>query len=144
MIFLKEPSGFNPKFEVVSCFLECAGKILLLLRSSNVEQGGTWGVPAGKLEKGETSKEAVVREIYEETSFITQKVTVKYFRSIFVRYPSYDFKYHMYSLILENEPKIIIDGKSHTEFRWVKPNDALKLNLIQDEDSCIKMFYNLE
>ena len=50
MIHLEKPSGFAPKFEVTSCFLDFAGKILFLERAPGKPQAGTWGVIAGKLD----------------------------------------------------------------------------------------------
>ena len=44
-------------------------KVLLLKRSQKVDSyRGLWGFPGGKRESGETSAEAAVREVYEETS----------------------------------------------------------------------------
>ena len=57
MIFTEEPAGFNKKFDVVGCYLEHGGKFLLLHRVSSKPSGGMWGLPAGKVEKGETIKD---------------------------------------------------------------------------------------
>jgi molecular chaperone GrpE len=43
------------------------GKILLLKRSRKILNPGKWDLPGGTLEKGETLKEALLREIKEET-----------------------------------------------------------------------------
>lgn len=42
------------------------GKVLLQLRNHRPFEG-RWGFPGGHIEKGETAKEAVIREIKEET-----------------------------------------------------------------------------
>jgi 8-oxo-dGTP diphosphatase len=42
------------------------GKILIALRPSHVAQGGLWEFPGGKIEPGERSYEALVREYREE------------------------------------------------------------------------------
>ncbi|MFA6105135.1 MAG: NUDIX hydrolase [Patescibacteria group bacterium] len=144
MIYLAEPEKFNQEFEVASCFIEHDGEILVLCRANHKPQGGTWGVPAGKIEENELPDETVLRELKEETGILLGKNDLRYFKTLFVRYPTYDFKYHMYSVRLSVKQAVKIDEKSHVEHRWVTPAEALKLNLIQDEDSCIKMFYNLE
>lgn len=41
--------------------------ILLLKRSEDSVNGGTWGLPAGKIESGEMPMECVIRELREET-----------------------------------------------------------------------------
>ena len=43
------------------------GKVLLLKRKDSVPYGGLWGFPGGGAEKGETPKEAAIRETAEET-----------------------------------------------------------------------------
>ncbi|MDR3558310.1 MAG: NUDIX domain-containing protein [Candidatus Pacebacteria bacterium] len=66
MISRDKPEKFKEKFEVVSCFIEHDSKILLLHRQDHKPQGNTWGVPAGKVDKGETLTNAILREIKEE------------------------------------------------------------------------------
>lgn len=50
----------------VQCIVLREGSILLGLRS-NVVGDGTWGLPGGKLERGEAFAEAAARELAEET-----------------------------------------------------------------------------
>jgi 8-oxo-dGTP diphosphatase len=45
---------------------DAAGRLLLIKRG-NEPGRGLWAVPGGRVEPGETDKEAVVREIFEET-----------------------------------------------------------------------------
>lgn len=45
------------------------GRILLAHRGEDVEQPGTWGTWGGKIDQGESPKDAVVREVEEETGF---------------------------------------------------------------------------
>ncbi len=48
------PENFQPSVEVAACYLEINGKILLMERALSSAEGKTWGVPAGKMECGET------------------------------------------------------------------------------------------
>lgn len=43
------------------------GKVLLLQRGMQGDEPGTWGLPAGKIEFGESSLDAAIRETLEET-----------------------------------------------------------------------------
>ena len=52
----------------------CAGGVvrddrdrLLLVRRAHEPDRGCWSIPGGRVEPGETSQEAVVREVFEET-----------------------------------------------------------------------------
>lgn len=143
MIYLEEPNDFDARFEIVSCFCENNGKILLLHRRDDAPQGRTWGVPAGKVEKNEDIKQAIIRELLEETGMSFSQNMLKYFSKVFVRYPDYDFIYHIFSTHLVDKKNVRIDPKEHKEFRWVTPKNALHLPLIQDLDNCIKLFFKV-
>ncbi|MFH1358770.1 MAG: NUDIX hydrolase [archaeon] len=141
MIYQEKPSLFNSKFEIVSCFVEHNGKILLLHRQNHKPEGDTWGVPAGKLDSEESITKAIIREIQEETGLIIPLNQIVYFKKVYVKYPSYDFVYHIFHTKLDNQQKIIINHNEHKDFNWISPKEALKIPLIQDLDACIKLFY---
>lgn len=54
--------------EVVAAVIEHEGRILACRRRPEKAAGGKWEFPGGKIEKGETHSEALVREIREELS----------------------------------------------------------------------------
>ena len=56
-----------------------SGKILLQKRADK----GTWGLPGGAIELGESAVEALEREFYEETGV---KVTVKKILNVYTKY----------------------------------------------------------
>ena len=142
MIFESEPQDFNPVCEVVSCFVECDGKILMLHRQDHKPQGNTWAGPAGKVDEEESINEAILREVLEETGIFL--IWPKHFKKLFVRFPEYDFVYHIFHEKLDEAAEISINEKEHKDFLWIEPRKALDLPLMLDEDLCIKMFYNLK
>jgi mutator protein MutT len=141
MIYQDRPKVFAPKFKVVSCFVEYNGQILLLHRQDHKPQGNTWGVPAGKVDDGETIGQTMVREIQEETGFELPPAQLSYFGRVYVKYPDYDFIYHMFHAKLDHGQKVAINHQEHKAFKWITPVDALNMRLIQDLDACIKLFY---
>lgn len=141
MIYKRKPKHFNPLFEVVSCFFEFENKTLLLKRQQYKSQGGKWGVPAGKIDNEESRKAALMREIQEETSINILSKELKFFKSIYVHHTS-DFIYHMFSYRLLEFPQVKINKKEHTDYKWISIDDAFKLQLVEDLDECIKMFYS--
>lgn len=58
-----EPSAIRDVYVLV----RRENKLLLLLRDGTGYRDGAWGPPAGKVEPGETYREAGVRELREET-----------------------------------------------------------------------------
>ena len=141
MLYEEKPDFFNPKFEVVSCFIEYNNKILLLLRQDHKNEPNTYGVPAGKVSLGEDKDDAMRREIFEETWLKLDDLI--YFQKVYVQYPTYEFIYHMYHKKLDYKPEITINPEEHKKYMWQHPQKALEQNLIQDLDACIKMFYEI-
>ena len=141
MIYTQKPKDFHPKFEVTSCFCEYRGEILLLLRQDNKPQDNTWGVPAGKIDDNESLVDATIREIKEETGIIVTSEKLEYVKKVYIKYPEFSFVYHMFKTEFSVKPEVLIAQKEHKDFVWITPEKALKLNLIEDLDNCIKMVY---
>lgn len=133
---------FSPKFEVVSCFIEHEWKILLLQRQWHKPQPHTYGVPAGKVDNGEDPHQAILRELKEETWVNVNEVS--YFTKLFVQYLDYEFIYHIFSAQFDERPEVVINHDEHQHYTWLPPHQALELDLIQDEDHCIKLFYKID
>ena len=144
MITDVKPKDFNPKFTGVGIFLEHDGKILLLKRHENKPEGNTWTGPGGKVDLGETPKSAIIRETFEETGVQINPKKLITIQTSYVRFPQYDFTWVIFRYILDSKPEIKLHNAEHTAHQWLTPEDALKENLMQDEDYCIKKTYNLE
>jgi len=143
MISLQKPADFNPNFEVISCFVENKGKIILLHRKDTTREGNTWGVPAGKLGEKETLEKGMLREIKEETGLTLKESNLKYFKKVYIKYPNYDFVYHVFQTKLKGQEEIKLNPEEHKNYKWVTPKNALKMNLIPALDECIKLFYKI-
>lgn len=143
MIFESRPADFKPRFHVVSCFLLSDGQFLLLHRPEHKSQGGKWGVPGGKVDADETEIAAMVRELGEETGINIDPENIHHFNTIYVRYPDHDFVYSMFSADFPERPEVRLNPAEHQDFRWTTPQEALGMNLIDDEDACIKMFFRI-
>lgn len=53
------------------------GAALLQLRAGWAHQGGTWSIPGGAIERGETAREAALRESVEELGLDRRAVSVR-------------------------------------------------------------------
>ena len=100
-------------------------------------------MPAGKIDKGEDLLTAIIREINEETGISAEPDQFKYFDKFYVRYPDYDFTYHIFHLLVETKPTLNINSNEHKNSVWKTPQKYLELDLIQDEDFCIQAFYKI-
>ncbi len=61
---------------VVDCIVLQDNKVLLAKRSPKLTEGGKWGLVGGFMDRNETIKEAIQREIYEETGWEIDGLTL--------------------------------------------------------------------
>jgi 8-oxo-dGTP pyrophosphatase MutT (NUDIX family) len=141
MIYESRPDNFKPKFEVVGCFVRRDNSIILLHRQDNKPQGGTWGIPSGKVDNGESLEAAMIREIREEIGWEIKEENLDYFSSIDVSHNGYDFVYHMFGFEDFVDSKISISNHEHKEARWVDLDNVSGLPLIEDLDECIRIIF---
>lgn len=143
IIYLEPTSQFKPCVEVATVYIEYNGQILLLHRQNDKSQGNKWGIPGGKVEKNETPLQAAVREAKEETGFDISNQEIETLKTVYVEYNEKNhFVYHTFRTQLQGDPgDVRINFDEHKGFTWVKPADALKMDLLQDEDACIMKDY---
>lgn len=134
-------SDFNPIFEVTSCFVEYDGRIVLLLRQDHKPQPNTYGMPAWKIDAWETPIAATLREVREETSIDLKIENLEFISKLYVKYPTYDFIYHIYRSVFDRLPEVKVNPHEHKEFIWIQPEKALNLDLIPGLDVCINKVY---
>lgn len=146
-VYLEKPDNFNPKAAIVGCcYLHYQDKILLLHRQDSKAEGNHWGIPGGKLNNNEPLIDAIIREVFEETGFRLDKEKVHYIGMLYIKVPNFDFEYHMidYREPIHNPGEVKINFKEHKGFTWVRPEDALKMDLITDEDTCFEIVFGLD
>lgn len=132
MTFTTPPPDFNSKFDIVGCYVEYDGKFIALKRGSHKPQGNQYGLPAGKVDKGESLEEAILREVKEETGITIDPSKLQKLRSFPTRYPDYDFIFHTFKTVLVHEPIVTINPTEHSEFIWITPVELLTLPLAMD------------
>ena len=112
--------------------VRCNNKVLLCKRNAEGSLPGFWSCPGGKMEEGETSKEAAIREFMEETD-LSIFGEVKFIGAI-KRYTrdGKELKGLMYCYLLDVEEEIYPDldnakdGDEHTECGYFLKEDIPK------------------
>lgn len=109
---------------VAAAVFEKEGKILLCQRAEGGNCAFLWEFPGGKIEKGETPKEALAREIKEELEVDIE--TGEVFAEYEFSYPEKDiYFYFIEAKILSGEIKLNV----HKDFRWLEPAEAWEFPL---------------
>jgi len=135
---------FQPIAEVSICFIEVSNQILLLKGTNKKIQNNTWAAPGGKLEPHETPKQALIREIFEETGLHLKINDDALKHTLYARLGSIDCILYIFTLQLPGQVDhypITINYKEHTEYLWTTPIEALKLNLMRGEIEIINLLY---
>jgi 8-oxo-dGTP pyrophosphatase MutT (NUDIX family) len=144
MLYTEKPEIFSDPTEIVGCFVECQGKILMLHRQGHKEHGGDYGPPGGKLDKSDKDlASGIAREIFEETGLQCSSEKINFITTFFVKYThnNRDFLYHQFRIIFDEFPEIKVNPSEHQGYKWVTPDEALTMPLIHDEDKCIEYVY---
>src|SRR4051794_23242359 len=78
MIICRFENGAEARLRhvVVHAIVEKDGALLLEKRAGPLLESGKWGLPSGYLDRDETVEEAVVREVLEETGWMSQVVSL--------------------------------------------------------------------
>ncbi len=110
------------------CYIQKNDKTLMLYRNKkdNDIHEGKWNGLGGKLEKGESPEECVVREVLEESglSLLNQKLAG------IITFPNFDGKHDWIVYLYKSDSFIgnIVDSNEGT-LEWIDTNQLLNLNL---------------
>jgi len=102
--------------EVVAALIRSGNKVLICQRSEKQSRALKWEFPGGKIEKGETPREALVRECSEELG-ISVSVGELVSQNTCV-YPDISIRLSLYETQIERGIPLAIE---HAECRFVEP-----------------------
>lgn len=117
-----------PEATVGALVVNAKGDVLIV-RSHKWKSKFT--VPGGHIELGERAEDAIKREVLEETGLDVEPVKL-----LLVQQAIYPVDYHKHEhfifmdyLCLTRNSEVKLDGTELQESIWVKPEEALKLDL---------------
>lgn len=157
LIYTQKPEAFEIQMEVAACYLDVGGKLLFLRRSKDRNGGGSWCVPGGKLEKGESALDAGVRELFEETGIAVLPSQAQAMGMLYVyrndlkdlafgkegaTLPKTDassrfginqtglgFTFHMFRFSLSCEPEVRLNAE-HDAYQWLSAHEIESVPLM--------------
>jgi 8-oxo-dGTP diphosphatase len=110
---------------IVGCFIfNTNGKLLLLQRHTADLGGGQWGTAGGRIETGESSDTAIIREIQEETGLID--FTAHFLGTHQINMPHGSVLMDSYKAKIPDESVIILDPEEHHNFKWFDLDTLLR------------------
>lgn len=119
---------------------------ILLVRRANPPLQGEWSIPGGLVETGETTKEAIVREVREETGLDVEPVKlVEVFERI-LRDQDASVEYHF--VLIDYSCRIVSGvakaGSDVSEVRWAKLEELELLAVAKDTCEVIRRAFQGE
>ncbi|WP_346895162.1 NUDIX hydrolase [uncultured Roseibium sp.] len=104
---------------------------VLLVRRANPPDAGRWGFPGGKIEQGETIKDAAIRELLEETGVRADPLSVFTAVDVFDRRDDGTLRRHFILVAvlcrwISGEP---VAGDDALEARWFRLEDLKQPDL---------------
>ncbi len=96
---------------------------LFLLRSDEVSEPGTWGVPGGSMEQGEQPFDTARRETLEELGSVPRGA--EYIDHLVNENNNLEYHIFVYNISLDEKKEwsnTILLNHEHIEYRWFKQN----------------------
>lgn len=141
-VFRVAPQDFSPAVDVAACYIESNGELLLLKRAESESEGGRWGVPGGKVEKGESVRDGAMREVWEETGMRLKDKELQYLGKLFIRKPHVEYVYHMFYCKFARRPVVVLNHE-HQEYRWLSAEKAATLPVMLAGQEALRYFQEL-
>ena len=92
--------------------------------------GNRWGIPGGKIERGETAEDALLREIREETNLEVDQVKFVMVQDC-IDSPEFMRPEHFLLLnyVVRATSKVVVLNDEAQDFKWASMDEALALDL---------------
>lgn len=118
-------------------------KILMVRRAEGDFLGGSFELPGGGVDKGETITEGAIREVKEETGLTVSKIVTTFAGFDY----STDRKPHVRQInfTVEVSPgEVTLDPKEHDDFIWVNASNLNDIKMSTNMRLCVQdAFINL-
>ena len=132
-----------PEATVGALIVNAKGEVLLV-RSE--KWGQKYTVPGGHIELGERAEDAIVREVKEETGLDSVAEELLIVQQAI--YPK-DYHKHEHYIFMDyvcraTSFEVKLDGRELQSYLWVKPQDALKMDLEEYTRNFVEKFISYE
>ncbi|MFV0341911.1 MAG: (deoxy)nucleoside triphosphate pyrophosphohydrolase [Anaerocolumna sp.] len=119
--------------EVVAAIIKHGDKIFATQRGHGEFQGG-WEFPGGKIEKGETPQEALVREIKEELD--TEINVGELIHTVEYDYPNFHLTMHCFLCTVKLGDLVL---KEHADAKWLTKASIDSVAWLAADEGLIEM-----
>ena len=119
--------------KVVAALIRDGEKFLICQRPAHKARGLLWEFVGGKVEKGETKKEALVRECKEELD-VTVKVLDEYMKLVH-EYPDITVELTLFNAEIESGTMKLLE---HNAVKWITPDEIENFDFCPADKDILK------
>ena len=101
-----------------------SGKILITKRHNDKHFGGKWEITGGSVFAGETSKQGVIRELFEETGLKANSNEISYYGTIVRENTNSIHDFYLYNGDFSDSDIVLQEGET-IDFRIVSTDEIL-------------------
>ena len=112
-------------------------RYLLARRGSGGSGAGFWEFPGGKIEKDESQKQALLREIREELAFDVDSVQLEFLGQNLHRYPQKEIMIYLWRLRVGGKPSFTL--VDHDLTQWFLPHELQEIRLSEGDKPFISL-----
>jgi 8-oxo-dGTP diphosphatase len=114
------------------------GKVYLTKRSKLIVEGGKWCLPGGMIKKWETARNAVTREVKEETGFDVKKSKLLFVHEEFVKRLNLHAEVFVFLIEVSGKEKKNLEVK---ESEWFGKTEVLKLDMAYSHGEILERYF---
>ena len=119
---------------VTAAVIERDGRYLVAQRKAGGTLSLKWEFPGGKVEDGESGKQALKRELMEELEIDAD--IGDFFCSTHFLYNGNTYELHAYYASFAGEPKVLND---HEQYAWILPNEFNSYDFADSDKGVIEV-----
>ena len=126
----------KPVRKAVRCYLIKDNKVVVTKYKESNKKSGYYEIPGGKIEEGETSEQAAIREMKEETGLNVKNL--KYKGNMIIEYPNRIFDFNVFLCNeYEGKPQEFEENTSE----WIEITELLKKEKILSQIMLLDRFF---
>jgi len=118
---------------VVAALVWDGDRFMICQRPANKAQALLWEFVGGKVEKGESKTDALIRECKEELDIIVEPQDI--YMELVHEYPDITVRLTLYnSIIKEGEPKLL----EHNDIRWITASEIGQFDFCPADEEILR------
>ena len=118
---------------VVAALVWDGDKFMICQRPAHKARGLLWEFVGGKVEKGESKADALVRECKEELDIIVEPHNV--YMELIHEYPDITVRLTLYNAVIkEGVPKLL----EHNDIKWITPDEIPQFDFCPADEEILR------